>query len=61
MARPWSRRQRARAAVSWLPTVLFLAIVVALQLDGDAGYSSTAFTDWQERRLARRILALPTS
>ncbi|GAB4081627.1 hypothetical protein GCU67_00125 [Modestobacter muralis] len=61
VARPWSRRQRARAAVSWAPTVLFLALAVALELDGDAGSTSTAFTDWRERRLARRILALPTS
>ena len=61
VARPGTRRQRVRAAVSWLPTLAFLAVAVALQLDGDPGFTSSAATDWQERRLARRILALPTS
>ena len=58
VARPWSRRQRVRAAVTWLPTLAFLAVATVLQLDGDAG-SSTAADEWRDRRLARRVLALP--
>ena len=61
VARPWSRRQRVRAVLSWLPTLAFLALAVVLQLEDDPGFTSTAFTDWRERRLARRVLALPPS
>ena len=61
MARPWSRRQRVRGAVSWLPTVAFLAVVTVLQLEGDPGATSTAAERWRDRRLAWRILALRPS
>ncbi|MEU2348610.1 hypothetical protein [Modestobacter sp. NPDC049651] len=59
VARPWSRRTLIRVAVSWLPTVVFLGVAAVLQLDGDLGGTSSAITGWQDRRLARRILAVP--
>ena len=61
VARPRTRRQRVRAAVSWLPTLAYLAVAVALQLDGTSVSTSTKVEDWRERRLARRIRALPSS